>query len=88
MTEACRVCPSRLVEEASKILGTSFSDIVPPEAQRHLLIAQRELLLAVAAMIEHHTSHPAPSTESPSGGRRRSRSGTERSRRPSRVELE
>jgi hypothetical protein len=89
MTEACRACPTRLVEEASRIFGTSFSDIVPPEAQRHLLIAQRELLLALAAMIEHHTTRqPAPSTESPSGGRRRSRSGTERSRRPSRVELE
>ena len=88
MTEACRVCPSRLVEEASKILGTSFSDIVPPEAQRHLLIAQRELLLAVAAMIEHHTQQQPESTEPPTRGRRRSRSGTERSRRPSRVELE
>ena len=87
MSDGCRVCPSRLVDEASRILGTSFGDIVPPEAQRHLLIAQRELLLALAAMIEHHTQKPA-STESPGGGRRRSRSGTERSRRPSRVELE
>ena len=88
MTEACRVCPSRLVDEASRILGTSFSDIVPPEAQRHLLIAQRELLLALAAMIEHHTQHQPVSTESSTSGRRRSRNGTERSRRPSRVELE
>ncbi|HVC42713.1 MAG: hypothetical protein ACYDCS_11290 [Candidatus Dormibacteria bacterium] len=88
MTEACRACPTRLVDEASRILGTSFGDIVPPEAQRHLLIAQRELLLALAAMIEHHTQRPAESTESPAPGRRRSRSGTERSRRPSRVELE
>ena len=87
MTDACRLCPTRLVDEASKVLGTSFGDLVPPEAQRHLLIAQRELLLALAAMIEHHTQQPG-STESPSGGRRRSRSGTERSRRPSRVELE
>ena len=75
------------MEEASKFLGTSFSDIVPPEAQRHLLIAQRELLLALAAVIEHHTQE-RDSTESPTPGRRRSRSGTQRSRRPSRVELE
>ncbi len=87
MTEACRVCPTRLVDEASRILGTSFSDLVPPEAQRHLLIAQRELLLALAATIEHHTRQPA-TTESPTDGRKRTRSGTERSRRPSRVELE
>ncbi|HEV3273345.1 MAG TPA: hypothetical protein VG299_00605 [Candidatus Dormibacteraeota bacterium] len=88
MTEACRACPTRLVDEASRILGTSFSDIVPPEAQRHLLIAQRELLLALAAMIEHHTQRPEEATEPTAGGRKRSRSGTARSRRPSRVELE
>ncbi len=88
VTEACRACPTRLVDEASRILGTSFSDIIPPEAQRHLLIAQRELLLALAAMIEHHTQRPEEATEPAAGGRKRSRSGTARSRRPSRVELE
>ena len=88
MSEACRACPTRLVDEASRILGTSFSDIVPPEAQRHLLIAQRELLLALAAMIEHHTQRPEEATTSTAGGGKRSRSGTTRSRRPSRVELE
>jgi hypothetical protein len=87
VTEACRACPTRLVDEASRILGTSFSDIVPPEAQRHLLIAQRELLLALAAMIEHHTQRPDEATTSTAGGRKRSRSGTTRSRRPSRGEL-
>jgi hypothetical protein len=87
MTEPCRVCPTRLVDEASRILGTSFGELVPPEAQRHLLIAQRELLLALAAMIEHHTQPPATG-EPAAPGRKRSRSGTERSRRPSRVELE
>ena len=89
MTDAVWTQATRLVDEASRLLGTSFSDLVPPDAQRHLLIAQRELLLAVAAIIEHHTQQqPEETTESPSRGRRRSRSGTERSRRPSRVELE
>lgn len=87
MSDALWAQATRLVDEASRLLGTSFSDIVPPEAQRHLLIAQRELLLALAAVIDHHTQEHEP-TESPSRGRRRSRSGTERSRRPSRVELE
>jgi hypothetical protein len=87
MTEPCRICPTRLVDEASRMLGTSFGELVPPEAQRHLLIAQRELLLALAAMIDHHTRQPA-STESPARGRKRSAGGTGRSRRPSRVELE
>ncbi len=87
MSDALWAQATRLVDEASRLLGTSFSDIVPPEAQRHLLIAQRELLLALAAVIDHHTQEQE-TTESPSRGRRRSRSGTERSRRPSRVELE
>jgi hypothetical protein len=90
MTDAVRAQASRLVDEASKLLGTSFSDLVPPEAQRHLLIAQRELLLALAAIIEHHTQEHEPEAgeETPSRGRRRTRSGPQRSRRPSRVELE
>jgi hypothetical protein len=89
MTDAVWTQATRLVDEASRLLGTSFSDLVPPDAQRHLLIAQRELLLAVAAIIEHHTQQePEEPTESPSRGRRRSRSETKRSRRPSRVELE
>jgi hypothetical protein len=89
MTDAVWTQATRLVDEASRLLGTSFSDLVPPDAQRHLLIAQRELLLAVAAIIEHHTQQePEEPTESPSRGRRRSRSETQRSRRPSRVELE
>ena len=88
-TDAVWAQATRLVDEASRLLGTSFSDLVPPDAQRHLLIAQRELLLALAAIIDHHTQQePEEPTESPSRGRRRSRSGTGRSRRPSRVELE
>jgi hypothetical protein len=78
---------TRLVDEASRLLGTSFSDLVPPDAQRHLLIAQRELLLALAAIIEHHTQQPE-AAEPKTRGRKRARSGPERSRRPSRVELE
>jgi hypothetical protein len=85
------MCPARLVEDATRILGTSFGDIVPPEAQRHLIIAQRELLLAVAAVIEHHTQ-PAEAPEAEAGakgrGRKRTRGSAARSRRPARVELE
>ena len=78
-----------LVDDAARTLGTSFSDIVPPEAQRHLLNAQRELLLAVAAMIEHHTREPRGGHTAAAGRRGSEReAGTARSRRPSRVELE
>jgi hypothetical protein len=92
VTESCRVCPARLVDDATRILGTSLGELVPPEAQRHLLIAQRELLLAVAAVIEHHTQPAAPPEPAGAGaagrGGKRTRTAAGRSRRPSRVELE
>jgi hypothetical protein len=90
MSEPSRVWPTRLVDDAARILGTSLGDLVPPEAQRHLLIAQRELLLAVAAIIERHTQTPPtpePKTSARRGGKRTRAAGV-RSRRPSRVELE
>ncbi|MGA7989647.1 MAG: hypothetical protein WCB51_14760 [Candidatus Dormiibacterota bacterium] len=87
-----RLDPARFVDDATRILGSSIGDLIPPDAQRHLINAQRELLLAVAATIEHHTQPPAepePPTGNRSGrGGKRTRAGTVRSRRPSRVELE
>jgi hypothetical protein len=91
MSDPHRVFPQRLVDDATRILG-SLGDLVPPEAQRHLLNAQRELLLAVAAMIDHHTQAPptadAAATKAPGRGGKRTRGDASRSRRPSRVELE
>jgi hypothetical protein len=88
-----RLDPARLVDDATRILGSSLGDLIPPAAQRHFLNAQRELLLAVAALIEHHMqsdSEAEAETGAPSGSSRakRTRAGTGRSRRPSRVELE
>jgi hypothetical protein len=87
-----RLDPAKLVDDATRILGSSIGDLIPPAAQRHLFNAQRELLLAVAALIEHHTQSPEdtePPTGSASGrGAKKTRAGTGRSRRPSRVELE
>ncbi len=87
-----RLDPAKLANDATRILGSSIGDLIPPAAQRHLINAQRELLLAVAAMIEHHTQspeEPEPPTRGASGsGVKRTRAGTGRSRRPSRVELE
>jgi hypothetical protein len=90
MSDAYRARATRFVDDASRILGTSLGDLIPPDAQRHLLNAQRELLLAVAAMIEHHTQTPPASEPATKGGRgtKRKRGETARSRRPSPVELE
>ena len=85
-TTACQLCPARLAQSATQLLGVGFNEIVPPEAQRHLLNAQRELLLAAMVTIEHNTSRgtrtPAPR------GRKRKATPPKRSRQPSRVELD
>jgi len=83
MTEACSVCPARWFGEAAQLLTASLNEVVPPEAQRHLMTAQRELLLAVALTIEHNAARasrkPRPT---------RQRGAKSKRRRPSRVELE
>ena len=48
--------PTRIAEEAIKLLATSINEVVPPDAQLHLLAAQRELLLAVAVIVEHNAA--------------------------------
>jgi hypothetical protein len=78
VTEACRGCPVRLVEDAGRLLGASINELVPAEAQTHLANAQRELLLALAVTLEHNARRAAPPA------RKRSRAG----KRPSRVDLE
>ena len=85
-TGQCQLCPARLAQSATQLLGTGFSEIVPPEAQKHLLNAQRELLLAAMVTIEHNTSRgtraPAPR------GRTRKAAAAKRTRQPSRVEID
>jgi len=65
----------RLVEVAALIgrrLNSAVRDVVPPEAQQHLLNAQRELLTALFLIYEHqvgarrHTP-PAPRRRPPAG---------------------
>lgn len=46
----------RIFEEAARAIAHSFSEVVPPEAQAHLIAAQRELLLAVVATVEHNST--------------------------------
>ena len=86
MTEVCSICPTRMAQNASHLLGVTLGDVVPPEAQRHLLNAQRELLLAVVLTIEHNASRMSGSGTPAKPGR--SRRGAAASRRPSRVKLE
>jgi hypothetical protein len=72
-----------LVSEATRLLAGALGEFVPPEAQAHLLNAQRELLLAVAVIIEHNSGR---TPRQPRGRRRPASDKAER--RPKRVELD
>ena len=76
----------RLVEMATLIgqrLNSTLKDVVPAEAQTHLLNAQRELLTALFLIYEHQVGARRPA---PSASKRPSRA----SRRPrvQRIEIE
>jgi hypothetical protein len=80
VTDPLRALPPNLLEEALRIVASTLSDVVPSEAQVHLLNAQRELLLAVAVIIDHNRSRATGSTRRATGARR--------TRKPSRVPLD
>jgi|GraSoiStandDraft_30_1057271.scaffolds.fasta_scaffold2287771_2 hypothetical protein len=70
------MCPCRLLGDAGHLMGSTVNELLPPDAQIHLLNAQRELLIAVKLTIEHHRRQRAAAD---GGGARR---------RPVRVEVE
>jgi hypothetical protein len=72
------MCPGRLAADAMQMAGSAFGELVPPEAQVHLLNAQRELFMALTVTIEHHARREAAEE----------RQARRESRRPVRVELE
>jgi hypothetical protein len=75
MTEAERL--ARLAHEFSTRIGGAVKDMIPPEAQHHLLNAQRELLTALFLIYEHQAaarrSEPAPQPRTRAAGTRSSR---------------
>jgi hypothetical protein len=70
------------LSDAARLLATSVGELVPQEAQLHLLNAQRELLLAITGIIEHNSGR------SPKRPRASSAPRKPASRRPKRVELD
>ena len=69
------MCPCRLLGDAGQLMGSTVNELLPPDAQIHLLNAQRELLLAVKVTVEHHRRH-------------REAADAAARRRPVRVEVE
>jgi len=72
------MCPGRFASEAAQLAGSAFGELVPPEAQVHLLNAQRELFMALKVTIEHHARREQAEE----------RAARRESRRPVKVELE
>jgi hypothetical protein len=72
--------PFHLVEEAAR----RITGLVPPEATKHFLNAEKELLLGVAALVERNS---APSRGAGSRGGKRSGTAS-RARRPRRVVID
>jgi len=79
---------TRLAQNAAHVLGVSLGDIVPPEAQRHLLNAQRELLLALVITVEHNASRVSGDGGAPAKRSRAKRAKPAAARRPRRVTLD
>jgi hypothetical protein len=67
-------------------LNSAVKDVIPPEAQTHLLNAQRELLTALLLIYEHQVGQRRPAPPA----RRRSRPAAARPRqsRVQRIEIE
>ena len=72
-----------LIEDAVGLVMASFTEVVPTDAQLHLLNAQRELLLALTIIVEHNLSR---SVEHPRGDRKRKTAS--KRQRPTRVSID
>jgi hypothetical protein len=85
---------AQLLGEMGQKLGGALGEFVPPEAHRHLLNAQRELLTALFLIYEHQVGarretspepHAENGTPAPAGRRRRSSAPT---RRVTRIDVD
>lgn len=77
----------RIMEVAGLIgqrLNSAVKDVIPPEAQTHLLNAQRELLTALLLIYEHQVGGRRAGPVA----RRRPRPAAARQRRVQRIEIE
>ncbi len=72
--------PFHLVEEVTR----RITGLVPPDATKHFLNAEKEVLLGIAALVERNGRQ---SSRASSGGGRRG-AGAARSRRPRHVDID
>jgi hypothetical protein len=63
----------QLAHEMGERLGSVVRDVIPPDAQHHLLNAQRELLTALVLIYEHQAGSRRSTTRRRSAARRPTR---------------
>jgi hypothetical protein len=63
----------QLAHEMGERLGSVVRDVIPPDAQHHLLNAQRELLTALVLIYEHQAGTRRQTTRRRSAARRTTR---------------
>jgi hypothetical protein len=63
----------QLAHEMGERLGSVVRDVIPPDAQHHLLNAQRELLTALVLIYEHQAGTRRQATRRRSAARRTTR---------------
>ena len=76
----------RLIELAAEVgqkVNSALRDVIPPEAQTHLLKAQKELLTALFLIYEHQTGARRPESQAPATRTSRPRRSASPSPRPS-----
>jgi hypothetical protein len=75
--------------ELSSRLGGAVKDMIPPEAQHHLLNAQREMLTALFLIYEHQAGgRRPPEMASPRPRRRTARKPAGGGRRLNKIDIE
>lgn len=75
--------------ELSARLGGAVKDMIPPDAQHHLLNAQREMLTALFLIYEHQAGgRRPPEIEEPRPRRRTARKPPAAGRRVSKIDIE
>ena len=77
-----------MLEEAVLALQGAIDEVVPPDAQTHLMAAQRELILAMAITVDYHANRKTrKSTTVKKGGRKSAKRSTAASK-PKRISLD
>ena len=75
-------------QEISSRLGGAVKDMIPPEAQYHLMNAQREMLTALFLIYEHQAAGRRPSVSSQGRPAAKGRRAGPKRERLSKIDIE